>query len=294
MAVTNQLTNLKKKLGLTAYLTQSAVTDQINKVIGGKNGQRFITSIISATNANPELQECSNNSILSAALLGESLKLSPSPQLGCYYMVPFNNKKTGMKEAQFILGYKGMIQLAIRSGQYKKMNVMAIKEGELVRYDPLEEEIEVNLIEDEYEREQAKTVGYYASFTYMNGFKKAIYWSRQKMEAHAERYSAGYKAKKGYTYWEKDFDGMAMKTMLRQLLSKWGIMSIEMQTAYEADQAVIREDGSKDYVDIVEAPNSPQIDKVEETDTNTEKTSPQAQNEATEPQQTDVAAALFS
>lgn len=294
MAVTNQLTNLKKKLGLTAYLTQSAVTDQINKVIGGKNGQRFITSIISATNANPELQECSNNSILSAALLGESLKLSPSPQLGCYYMVPFNNKKTGMKEAQFILGYKGMIQLAIRSGQYKKMNVMAIKEGELVRYDPLEEEIEVNLIEDEYEREQAKTVGYYASFTYMNGFKKAIYWSRQKMEAHAERYSAGYKAKKGYTYWEKDFDGMAMKTMLRQLLSKWGIMSIEMQTAYEADQAVIREDGSKDYVDIVEAPNSPRIDKVEETDTNTEKTSPQAQSEATEPQQTDAAAALFS
>lgn len=294
MAVTNQLTNLKKKLGLTAYLTQSAVTDQINKVIGGKNGQMFITSIISATNANPELQECSNNSILSAALLGESLKLSPSPQLGCYYMVPFNNKKTGMKEAQFILGYKGMIQLAIRSGQYKKMNVMAIKEGELVRYDPLEEEIEVNLIEDEYEREQAKTVGYYASFTYMNGFKKAIYWSRQKMEAHAERYSAGYKAKKGYTYWEKDFDGMAMKTMLRQLLSKWGIMSIEMQTAYEADQAVIREDGSKDYVDVVEAPNSPRIDKVEETDTNTEKTSPQAQSEATEPQQSDVAAALFS
>ena len=294
MAVTNQLTNLKKKLGLTAYLTQSAVTDQINKVIGGKNGQRFITSIISATNANPELQECSNNSILSAALLGESLKLSPSPQLGCYYMVPFNNKKTGMKEAQFILGYKGMIQLAIRSGQYKKMNVMAIKEGELVRYDPLEEEIEVNLIEDEYEREQAKTVGYYASFTYMNGFKKAIYWSRQKMEAHAERYSAGYKAKKGYTYWEKDFDGMAMKTMLRQLLSKWGIMSIEMQTAYEADQAVIREDGSKDYVDVVEAPQSVQKIEVEETDTKPEKVAPEPQSASTEAKEVDAQTALFS
>ena len=294
MAVTNQLTNLKKKLGLTAYLTQSAVTDQINKVIGGKNGQRFITSIISATNANPELQECSNNSILSAALLGESLKLSPSPQLGCYYMVPFNNKKTGMKEAQFILGYKGMIQLAIRSGKYKKMNVMAIKEGELVRYDPLEEEIEVNLIEDEYEREQAKTVGYYASFTYMNGFKKAIYWSRQKMEAHAERYSAGYKAKKGYTYWEKDFDGMAMKTMLRQLLSKWGIMSIEMQTAYEADQAVIREDGSKDYVDVVEAPQSVQKIEVEETDTKPEKVAPEPQSASTEAKEVDAQTALFS
>jgi recombination protein RecT len=114
------------------------------------------------------------------------------------------------------------------------------------------------------------------------------------MEAHALRYSAGYKAKKGYTFWEKDFDAMAYKTMLRQLISKWGIMSIDMQQAYESDQAVIREDGSKDYVDIVEAPNSPQIDKVEETDTNTEKTSPQAQSEATEPQQSDVAAALFS
>lgn len=290
MAVTNQLSNLKKKLGLTAYLTQDAVKDQINKVIGGKDGQRFMTSIISATNANPELQECSNNSILSAALLGESLKLSPSPQLGCYYMVPFNNKKTGMKEAQFILGYKGMIQLAIRSGQYKKMNVMAIKEGELVRYDPLEEEIEVNLIEDEYEREQAKTVGYYASFTYLNGFKKAIYWSRQKMEAHAERYSAGYKAKKGYTYWEKDFDGMAMKTMLRQLLSKWGIMSIEMQTAYEADQAVIREDGTKDYVDVIEAPQSDEKPAGEEITVEAEKVAPEANNASTNDAQT----ALFS
>lgn len=288
--VSNSLTNLKKKLGLTAYLTQDAVKDQINKVIGGKDGQRFMTSIISATNANPELQECSNNSILSAALLGESLKLSPSPQLGCYYMVPFNNKKTGMKEAQFILGYKGMIQLAIRSGQYKKMNVMAIKEGELIRYDPLEEEIEVNLIEDEYEREQAKTVGYYASFTYLNGFKKAIYWSRQKMEAHAERYSAGYKAKKGYTYWEKDFDGMAMKTMLRQLLSKWGIMSIEMQTAYEADQAVIREDGSKDYVDVIEAPQSDEKPAGEEITVEAEKVAPEANSASTNDAQT----ALFS
>ena len=294
MAVTNQLTNLKKKLGLTAYLTQDAVKDQINKVVGGKDGQQFITSIVSAVQANPQLQECTNTSILSSALLGQSLKLSPSPQLGHYYMMPFKNNKNNTTEAQFVMGYKGMIQLAIRSGYYKRLNVLAIKEGELVRYNPLDEDIEVNLIEDEEQREAAPTIGYYAMFEYTNGFKKAIYWSKKKMEAHALRYSAGYKAKKGYTFWEKDFDAMAYKTMLRQLISKWGIMSIDMQQAYESDQAVIREDGSKDYVDIVEAPNSPQIDKVEETDTEAEKTSPQAQNEATEPQQSDVAATLFS
>ena len=250
MAVGNSLAKRQQKTGLTAYLTNDAVKNQINNVIGGKNGDRFISSIVSAVQTNSALQECTNPSILSAALLGESLKLSPSPQLGQYYMVPFNNNKKGFKEAQFQLGYKGYIQLAIRSGQYKKLNVLAIKEGELVRFDPLNEEIEVNLIEDEEAREEAATVGYYAMFEYTNGFKKAMYWSKKKMEAHALKYSKGYKAKKGYTFWEKDFDAMAYKTMLRQLISKWGIMSIDMQSAMDADMAVIHEDGTKDYVDM--------------------------------------------
>lgn len=155
----------------------------------------------------------------------------------------------GGKVAQFQLGYKGYIQLAIRSGQYKKLNVLAIKEGELIRYDPLNEEIEVRLIDNELEREQAKTIGYYAMFEYTNGFRKTMYWSKEKMEAHALKYSKGYQAKKGYTFWEKDFDAMAYKTMLRQLISKWGIMSIEMQTAMDGDMAVINEDGTKEYVD---------------------------------------------
>lgn len=220
MAVGNSLAKRQQKAGLTAYLTQDAVKDQINRVVGGKNGTRFISSVVSAVQANPQLQECTNPSILSAALLGESLKLSPSPQLGQYYMVPFNNSKKGCKEAQFQLGYKGYIQLAIRSGQYKKLNVLAIKEGELIRFDPLNEEIEVQLMDDEEAREEAPTVGYYAMFEYTNGFKKAMYWSKKKMEAHALKYSKGYAAKKGYTFWEKDFDGMAYKTMLRQLISK--------------------------------------------------------------------------
>ena len=251
MAVQNSLAKKEQRYSLTAYLNKDAVRKQVMQVVGGKNGTRFISSIISAVQNNQALQECTNASILSAALLGESLQLSPSPQLGQFYMVPF--KKNGIKEAQFQLGYKGYIQLALRSGQYKKLNVLAIKEGELISYDPLNEEIEVRLIEDEEERENAETVGYYAMFEHLNGFRKTLYWSKAKMETHAEKYSMGYRAHKGYTFWEKDFDGMAYKTMLRQLISKWGIMSIEMTTALESDMAVIREDGTKDYVDNGEA-----------------------------------------
>lgn len=252
MAVSNTLQKSKSRLGMTAYLTQDAVKNQINQVIGGKNGQRFISAVVSAVNTNPMLQECTNQSILSAALLGESLNLSPSPQLGQYYMVPYDDRKKG-KVAQFQLGYKGYIQLAIRSGQYKKLNVLSIKEGELIHFDALNEEIEVRLIEDEEQREQAATIGYYAMFEYVNGFRKAIYWSKAKMEAHALKYSKGYASDKrngtSWTFWSKDFDGMAYKTMLRQLISKWGIMSIDMITAIDSDMAIINEDGSKTYVD---------------------------------------------
>lgn len=260
MAVQNSLVAKKKATGFTAYLTADAVKEQINKVVGSKNGTRFISSIVSAVNNNTMLQECTNSSILSGALLGESLNLSPSPQLGQYYLVPFKDKNKGTTLAQFVLGYKGYLQLAIRSGQYKKINVLSIKEGELVRYDPLNEEIEVNLIEDEEEREKANTIGYYAMFEYVNGFKKSMYWSRAKMEAHAIKYSAGYAAdkRKGnqYTFWSKDFDGMAYKTMLRQLISKWGIMSIDLVTAIDADMAIVNEDGSKSYVEVEEEVNN--------------------------------------
>ena len=251
MAVNNSLAKSQQRLGITAYLTNDAVKQNINSIIGGENGTRFISSVVSAVNANPQLQECTNQSILSGALLGESLKLSPSPTLGHYYLVPFNDLERG-KVAQFQLGYKGYIQLAIRSGQYKKLNVLAIKEGELVRFDPLNEDIEVNLIEDEEERENAPTIGYYAMFEYVNGFRKAIYWSKKKMEAHALKYSAGYRAKKGFTFWEKDFDAMAYKTMLRQIISKWGIMSIDMVSAFDSDMAVISQkdgDFTHEYVD---------------------------------------------
>ena len=269
MAVNNSLANRQTKTGLAAYLTQDAVKKQINSIVGGKNGTRFISSIVSAVQTTPALQECTNPSILSAALLGEALNLSPSPQLGQFYMVPFDNKKKGCKEAQFQLGYKGYIQLAKRSGVYKKINVISIKEGELISYNPLEEELEVNLIEDDYERENTPTIGYYAMFEEVNGYRHSIYWSKQKMLAHAEKYSFAFYKNGGAkslelleqgkipekdlwkysSFWFKDFDGMAHKTMLRQLISKWGTMSIDLQKAIDKDMAVIQEDGSADYVE---------------------------------------------
>lgn len=206
-----------------------------NTIRDPKKQERFVAAITSAVANNPALQDCDPSTILSGALLGESLGLSPSPQLGQYYLVPFNNTKKGCKDAQFQLGYKGYVQLALRSGYYKHLNVIAVKRGELVSWNPLTEEIEISLHPDELEREKLPTVGYLAMFEYLNGFRKTIYWSREKMEAHALRYSKGYAAKKGYTFWEKDFDAMAFKTMLRQLISKWGIMSIELQTAFEQD-----------------------------------------------------------
>lgn len=246
--MSNQLVTNKPKFSVA--IQSDMYKNLINQTLGDKErATRFIASISSAVATNQALQECDAGTILSGALLGESLNLSPSPQLGQYYLVPFNDSKKGYKVAQFQLGYKGYIQLAIRSGQYKKLNVLAIKKGELVKYDPLNEEIEVNLIEDEEERENAETVGYYAMFEYTNGFRKSMYWSKSKMEKHALKYSKGYAAHKGYTYWEKDFDGMAYKTMLRQLISKWGIMSIDMQQAVEKDMTAINTDGTYEYVD---------------------------------------------
>jgi len=275
MAVKNSLVKKEEKKTFSTFLMGDAIKKKINETVGGANGQRFITSILSAVSTNTALQECEHGSIISAAFLGEALKLSPSPQLGQYYIVPFNKKiknpdgtTSTIKVAQFQLGYKGYIQLAIRTGYYKKINVIALKEGELIKYDPLAEEIEVNLIEDDEVREEAETVGYYAMFEYQNGFRKTIYWSKKKMLSHANKYSQAFNAEsykklqegkipendlwKYSSFWYKDFDGMAYKTMLRQLISKWGIMSIEMQEAYAKDMATIKENGEYEYVENIE------------------------------------------
>lgn len=228
-----------------------------NTIRDPKKAQRFVAAITSAVAVNPLLQDCDPATILSGALLGESLNLSPSPQLGQYYLVPYNNTKKGCKDAQFQLGYKGYVQLALRSGYYKHLNVISVKQGELIKWDPMTEEITLELEQDELAREKLPTIGYAAMFEYLNGFRKTIYWSREKMEAHALRYSKGYAAKKGYTFWEKDFDAMAYKTMLRQLISKWGVMSIDLQTAYEAD---VEMPNDADYMDEEEMASPPELD----------------------------------
>ena len=245
---------VQKKTSIAGYLTQEAVKAQVENVVGVKDSQRFISSVVSAVQTNPQLAECTNASILSAALLGHSLNLPQSPQIGMFYLVPFKNK--GVSEATFQLSYRGMLQLAMRSGQYKAINVTDIREGELASYNPIEDTYEFTPETNMEKRMALKVIGYYAYFEMINGFRKAIYWTKEQVDAHAKKYSASYRNGWKNCLWETDFDAMAKKTMLRQLISKWGIMSVEMEKAYVSDQAVIREDETPDYVDNV--PDEPE------------------------------------
>lgn len=243
---------------IAGYMSNDAVRQSIEKVVSEKNVDRFVTSIVSAVQANPQLSRCTNQSILSAALMGESLQLPPSPQLGYYYFVGYKNKKkignqwVELEEATFTLGWRGMLQLAIRSGQYKNIVVNEIKEGE-IEYNPITEEISITPIKNPSEREKAKTVGYYAAFELLSGFKKQIFSPVEKIQAHARQYSKAYRYDlnngKKSSPWTTNFDAMAKKTMIRELLGKWGIMSVQMQQAYVNDMAVIDEDGTARYVD---------------------------------------------
>lgn len=255
----------------------------INNTLGDpERSKRFIASISSAVATNPNLQQCEAGTILSGALLGESLNLSPSPQLGHYYLVPYKNNKTGTTEAQFQLGWHGYYQLAIRSGQYKDLDVIEIKEGEYLGRDKQTGKQKFEFIEDESERINKPTIGYLGYFELLNGYRKQIYMSKEEMEKHADTYSKAFnladynKLKAGQipekemwkysSYWYKDFDGMAFKTILRRLISKYGVMSIEMQEAYTKDMAVMRENGDYDYVDssVEEANTTEEVEPKEE------------------------------
>lgn len=238
---------------------------------------RFTASIVSAVSVNQALQNCDRNTVISGALLGESLNLSPSPQLGQYYLVPFNNKKKGIQDAQFVLGYKGYVQLALRSGQYKSINVEIVKQGEYKGRDPMTGDPRFQFLEDDDEWERLPVIGYMASFEYLNGFRKVLYWSKEKMMNHADLYSAAFSRKayenliagnipqgemwKYSSFWYKDFDSMAKKTMLRQLISKWGIMSTDIQVAYESDSRVIDETESGQLVPQVEEESPQQLEE---------------------------------
>ena len=263
----------KQKTGITPYLNSPKVQQYLRDVIGS-NKDRFTTNLISVINQNKSLQECTNISLMSGAIVATTLNLSLNSAFGYAYLVPYNNTKQGIKEAQFQIGYKGYIQLALRTGEYKRINAVPVYKSQFKKWNALTEELELNdsFIEDE-------VVGYVSYFKLNNGFEKTMYWSYDKMLAHADTYSKAFNVDvaekiknrqipekdlwKYSSYWYKDFDGMALKTMLRQILSKYGIMSEEMQKAYEYDQSVISENDKK-YVDNdnviedekIEKPNS--------------------------------------
>jgi recombination protein RecT len=159
---------------------------------------------------------------------------------------------------------KGYIQLAIRSGLYKKIIVTECKDGEIT-FNPITEEMTINAVMDMSERQKLETVGYYAKIVLVSGFEKELYWTKEQMQKHAETYSSGYRndLKKGWnsTFWSKNFDDMAKKTLIRQIISKWGVMSVDMQTAYERDMSVEDANGNPNYIDNKpdEAPEVPEV-----------------------------------
>lgn len=260
--------NQTKSTGIKVFnnlINSDLMRTKIHQMVGATDSQEFIISITSAVNTNPALAECDPQTIISAALLGQSLHLKPSPQLGYFYMVPFNNRKKGTKEAQFQLGYKGLLQLAIRTSEYIDIDAIEIKEGEYKGRDKFTGRPKFEFVEDDDIRENLPVVGYMAYFEMKNGYIKRLYWSKTKMENHADTYSMAFDLEKYHdlqegkipqseqwkysSFWYKNFDEMAKKTMLRQLLSKHGLLSTEMQKAVESDQAVITKDLQPEYVD---------------------------------------------
>lgn len=256
--MTNQPTT--KKQGITSYLSTPQMQTYLNDVIGN-NKEKFVTNLVSVTNQNKELQKCTNMSLVSGALVATTLNLSLNSSFGYAYLVPFENRKQDTIEAQFQIGYKGYIQLALRTGEYARLNAVPIYKSQFQSWNSLTEELEINSF-DNFENDEV--MGYVAFFRLKNGFEKTMFWSKEKMERHADKYSQAFsleaynKLQKGEipkaelwkysSFWYKDFDEMALKTMLRQLLSKYGIMSEEMQTAYINDQSVVV-DNTPNYIE---------------------------------------------
>lgn len=272
LQTTNQRSISEERPKFSVFMNRDNIKNLVQQAVG-KNAQRFTASIMSAVSNNQDLQKCEQGTILSGALLGESLGLSPSPQLGQFYLVPFAKKdKQGnviCYNAQFVLGAKGYKQLAMRSGQYLDIDVLEIKEGEYKGRDKLTGKQKFEFIEDDDERESKPTIGYMAYFELLNGFRKVVYWTKSKMMKHANEYSPAFSAEKYEAYisgkvpknelykyssfWYKNFAEMAFKTLIRHLLSQWGVLSIEMQTAITSDNAVINENGEPSYVEYEEA-----------------------------------------
>lgn len=205
-----------------------AVKKRFEEVLCEKAPQ-YMSSIVNLVNSDTNLKKCEPMSVISSCMVAATMDLPVDKNLGYAWIVPYGNK------AQFQMGYKGYIQLALRTGQYKAINVVEIREGELIKWNPLSEEVDI----DFNQRKSDKVIGYAGYFKLLNGFEKTVYWSKEEIEMHAKKFSKTYNFKNGV--WQTDFDSMAKKTVLRNLLSKWGILSIEMQKACSADNNAIKD-----------------------------------------------------
>lgn len=248
------------KTTIARFLSDDKNQAYLNTVIGNRK-EKFVTNLVSIVNQNKTLQECTNNSLLSGAIVATTLNLSLNKSFGYAYLVPYDNKKANppCKEAQFQIGYKGYIQLAMRTGEYKRLNALPIYENQFISWNAMEEELKLNNVTGD-----GNIIGYVAYFRLINGFEKTMFWAYDQMLKHADTYSQAFSAKsyelllnnkipsgemwKYSSFWYKSFDDMALKTMLRQLLGKYGILSEEMQKAYEFDQSVVIDDKPQ-YID---------------------------------------------
>ncbi|WP_434517474.1 recombinase RecT [Bacillus subtilis] len=238
---------------MKGLLSSPSVIKRFEEVLG-KRATQFTASILSLYNSEQMLQKTDPMSVISSAMVAATLDLPIDKNLGYAWIVPYGGK------AQFQLGYKGYIQLALRTGQYKSINCIPIHEGELQKWNPLTEEIEI----DFEKRESDVVIGYAAYFELINGFRKTVYWTKAQVEKHKKKFS------KSDFGWKNDWDAMALKTVLKAVLSKWGILSVEMQ------KAVIEEDETRERIDITnEADSSEIIDSEPSNKDETEKTSAQ-------------------
>lgn len=251
---------LQKTNRVKAYLENVDVQEKLRDVLKNKTTE-FIASLLSATSSNELLVECEPGTVFNAALTAASLGLPINQNLGFAYIIPYKNK-SGKYEAQFQMGYKGYIQLAQRSGLYRTINATDVKEGELKGKNRLTGEVEFEWIDNDEERAKLSTVGYLAFFETTTGFQKTRYMSKSELESHGKKFSQSFK--RGYGLWKDDFDSMAIKTVIKLLISKYGPMTTELGKAVELDQAVVEGEVTvypDNYKDKPEIPEKTEEDK---------------------------------
>lgn len=239
------MTNNKPVVSLQAYIRSGSVQSRIESLLGNRSSE-FTTSLMSLVNSNPVLQDCPPDSVIKAAITSAAMNLPINPNLGFAYIIPYKNNKSGGYEAQFQMGYKGFIQLAQRSGQFKRINATDVREGELLGVNRLSGELNIEWIENEKERNAKPVVGYIGYFKLLNGFEKELYMTVEELQSHGKKYSQSFK--RGYGLWADEFDTMAKKTVLKLLISKYGALTTNLQEAILADQSAVGEDGYN-YID---------------------------------------------